>query len=1481
MTNSEDIHPVNIIPQYHLSNLDSKTISELPYILVPSSKLRILIDTGSTKSYINPIIAEHFFQNKFQSEPFEVRTAHGSSQGQFTTLVPCGEFFKQRNLKLKFNVFQFHKKFDLLLGIDCLKILKASVDLNKNVLRTPKIEIPLNYLNTNEAELHLIDSRTVQQVKIRVKNIENGDAVLPYMRIGNLEVPESLVRVKNFETNIKILNPDEKVAKFTQITPIEVEEIGEIPSPEKLETLNNFYEENFDFKFDTSKLRLDHMNEEEKSGILNLVNKYSDIFHQEDEPLSFTHHVKHKIRTTDEVPIYARNYRFPEIYRQEVDRQVEEMLAQGIVKHSDSPWNAPIWIVPKKADASGKPKFRVVIDYRKLNEKTHEDRYPLPQISELLDKLGRCQYFSVIDLKSGFHQIEVDPDSRAKTAFSTPNYHLEFTRLPFGLKNSPATFQRLMDNILRGIANEFCCVYLDDIIIFSVSLAEHLARLEEVFKRLRKANLKIQLDKTEFLRTEVAYLGHVITPEGVKPNPDKIKAIMNYPIPSTTTEIKSFLGLLGYYRKFIRDFAKITKPMTMCLRKGSKIDINCPYYRECFTKCQTLLTNEPILQYPDFQKPFRLTCDASNIAVGCVLSQVTNGADLPVAYASRTLNDTERRLSTIERELLAIVWGVQYFRPYLFGRKFKILSDHKPLQWLSSIKEPSSKLFKWRTRLSAYDFDIEYKKGQLNTNADALSRVELLNNLDEETDQRSPVNDPDYEPTSDEIEAALDECVAGLTPNTRKILDEMDIGSLAVQPDSETRSVIADFDSDDGDSNPTSTVHSDAIGHAIVAIPIKDDPVNVCKNQILIEIVRTPTDQPVEILKLFNDKNRMIVQLSETHLERDVIKFVKEHVQPKIKYGVYFAENIYPEFVAIMTKNFTFSEISMTKYTKLLKDILEENERKAIIQKHHEGVTNHRGIDECHLRLKRDFYWPNMRETIQKYINNCEICVKCKYDRMPIKVKYNVTPTASRPLETLHIDTMTLDGSKFLTLVDSFSRYAQAYPLKSANAIDVIEALLQYFKHHGTPTNIVTDNGPEFQNSLFREFMLLHRVLVHYTASQHPESNSIVERFHSTLVEHFRILSLRPEYKKSPSKTKVDYAIVAYNNSIHSASKLTPFELLYGHIKQPTLLEFDADQILTNNYLDSHRERMKIVYSQMQKKFLEDKTKIIEKLNEKREETPPIPPEVYVKTVQKQSKTKPKFNKEIIKTVNPELKTANIIPRHHNTREKIHLVNVRRPKKFAEATSSAWDEKLNKSEILVEKFGLKITREDLLSLKGKNWLNDQVINFYMELIDQRSRGNNKFPKTHSFNVYLFQSFESRGFERVRNYTRKTDIFSKDIIIIPIFKEAHWRLVIVKIPSKEIIYFDSLNLDHTNILDTVQSYLKQEYQAKKNKTLNLDDWKIYKYPETPQQSNCFDCGAYSCQIANLVAINEPIIIPAEDVPSLREKICYEILKSELI
>lgn len=552
-------------------------------------------------------------------------------------------------------------------------------------------------------------------------------------------MPKALVNIVNNYAITTIINSRENPVQINFENNFEVEpiDICEVNFCEEME-IDDDISPNYDniLKANLKNLRLNHCNQEERDAIRNLCLEFRDIFYCENIPLTFTNQIRHKINLTNENPIFTKSYRYPEIHKAEVKEQISKMLKQGIIQNSTSPWSSPIWIVPKKLDASGKRKWRMVVDYRKLNEKTIDDKYPLPNIADILDKLGRSNYFSTLDLASGFHQIEMEPEDVQKTAFSTENGHYEFKRMPFGLKNAPSTFQRVMDNILRGLQNEICLVYLDDIVIFSTSLQEHITRLRQVFTRLRESNFKIQMDKSEFLKKEVQYLGHVVTTEGVKPNPDKVSAIKKFPIPKTQKEIKSFLGLLGYYRRFIKDFAKITKPLTQCLKKDSKIIHNSDFINS-FEHCKQLLINAPILQYPDFEKQFILTTDASNFAIGAVLSQGNVPHDKPVAYASRTLNDSETKYSTIEKELLAIVWACKYFRPYLFGRKFQIYTDHRPLIWLFNLKEPNSKLVRWRLKLEEYDYEIVYKKGKQNQNADALSRIQI-NALESESIFNNP-----------------------------------------------------------------------------------------------------------------------------------------------------------------------------------------------------------------------------------------------------------------------------------------------------------------------------------------------------------------------------------------------------------------------------------------------------------------------------------------------------------------------------------------------------------------------------------------------------------------------------------------------------------------------------------------------------------------------------------------------------------------------
>lgn len=474
---------------------------------------------------------------------------------------------------------------------------------------------------------------------------------------------------------------------------------------------------------DLGNIQLSHLNEEEKSGILKLLEKHKKLLYKEGDRLTNTTSIVHEIRTITNEQINAKLYRYPPQHDAEVRRQMMEMEKNGIIRKSKSRYCSPIIVIPKKKDNSGVQKYRIVVDYRKLNEITIDDKYPLPNIDSILDKLGKAQYFSSLDLAKGYHQILIAEKDIEKTAFITPAGLYEFVRMPFGLKNAPATFQRLINEILREYINKICVVYLDDILIFSTTLEEHLNSLEKIFKKLTEHNLKIQADKCSFMKRETEFLGHVLTTEGIKPNPNKVSDILLVELPKTEKQLKSFLGMTGFYRKFVKDYAKVAYPLIKYLKKDVKINIKDPQYIEAFEKLKLLIASHPILKFPDFEKPFVVTTDASDYAIGAVLSQDGH----PICYVSRTLNNHERNYSVTDKEFLAIVYSVTYFRPYLYGNRFKIITDHAPIKYLNykyKGKEFSQRNQRWILKLQEYNFDIEYLQGKENKVADFLSRIE-------------------------------------------------------------------------------------------------------------------------------------------------------------------------------------------------------------------------------------------------------------------------------------------------------------------------------------------------------------------------------------------------------------------------------------------------------------------------------------------------------------------------------------------------------------------------------------------------------------------------------------------------------------------------------------------------------------------------------------------------------------------------------------
>jgi transposase InsO family protein len=458
----------------------------------------------------------------------------------------------------------------------------------------------------------------------------------------------------------------------------------------------------------------------QKAELTALLEEFRDIFAKNPKRPGRTNQVRHEIDTGSNRPINVAPYRLGPVEKQKVAEEIKVMQENDIIRPSRSPWAAPVVLVTKKDGT-----IRFCVDYRKINAITKKDVYPLPRIDEALDAMHGATLFSTLDLASGYWQVEMDPQDREKTAFISDQGLFEFNVMPFGLCNAPATFQRLMDAVLAGLKWTTCLVYLDDIIIFSKTFPEHLERLRGVFERIREAKLELKATKCHFARRDIAYLGHVVSEKGIAPDPAKVRAVQDFPTPTTVKDLRSFLGLTSYYRRFVKNYAKISYPLYRLLEKNASFDwsVEC---QTAFAKLKTALTTKPILHTPDFTKTFKLQTDASDRGLGVVLSQNFDGREYPIAYASRTLSPGELKWDTREKEALAIIWGCEHFRPYLIGKPFMVETDHSSLKWLMNV--PKGRLSRWALRLSEYDFEIRHKAGVTHGNADGVSRVPLPHN---------------------------------------------------------------------------------------------------------------------------------------------------------------------------------------------------------------------------------------------------------------------------------------------------------------------------------------------------------------------------------------------------------------------------------------------------------------------------------------------------------------------------------------------------------------------------------------------------------------------------------------------------------------------------------------------------------------------------------------------------------------------------------
>ena len=466
----------------------------------------------------------------------------------------------------------------------------------------------------------------------------------------------------------------------------------------------------------------EELTEEERKKVHQMLMEVNEALSKGDNDIGIADVNPHRIETTQETPIWLKARNFSQPINDEIHRQCEELLLNDVLEYSNSPWSAPV-VPVRKTDGS----LRLCVDYRQLNKVTKKENFPMPNLTSSIYKPRNVKFFSKIDLVRGYYQVPIHEESRPYTAFTTAQEHYQFKRLSFGLKNSGMAFQRVMQQILAPVLNQNIVVYIDDILIMSETFEEHILLVEKVLTLLRKSGIKVKVSKCEMFKSETNFLGHVISSEGIRKSPEYIESVRMAKKPETITDMRKFLGLVNFQRKFVANCSILTKPLSDWTSgaKSKKI-IWSQEMDVAYLKLKEEIAKDVMLAYPSYEKDvpkMELYVDASGTGTGACLMQKLKGEYKVIGYASKTFSDTQRRYNATDRELAALRWGIINFRGFLAGVPFILVTDHKPLIYLNNMAVTNSRLMRTVTELAEYEFEIKYRPGVDNEAADFLSRL--------------------------------------------------------------------------------------------------------------------------------------------------------------------------------------------------------------------------------------------------------------------------------------------------------------------------------------------------------------------------------------------------------------------------------------------------------------------------------------------------------------------------------------------------------------------------------------------------------------------------------------------------------------------------------------------------------------------------------------------------------------------------------------
>lgn len=868
-----------------------------------------------------------------------------------------------------------------------------------------------------------------------------------------------------------------------------------------------------------------------------LIREFKSSFASDSLRVNQTTVASHTINTGSAEPIRERCRPTPASQVAIIEQAVQQMLSNGQIEKSNGFWASNALLVKKKDGT-----HRFCIDFRRVNGITAKEATLIPSIEPIFNQFrngtnGLSQaVFSTIDLASGYWQIPIkDEESREKTSFITSSGIYRFKVMPFGLVNAPATFQRMMNELLQEHIGKFVHVYLDDICVFSENFDRHIDHLRTVFDIMKRANLQMRLGKCTFARISVPFLGHVISRDGIRPKADNIRSVSEFPVPTSVDQVRRFLGLSSYYRRFVPRFAAIAEPLIALTRKEVKFD----WSRECsqaFNQLRRILTSEPVLCHVDFNKPFILKTDASQNGIGAVLAQEydshdcidsdSDSAKAPservIAYASRILNAAERRYMVTEQEALAIVWALKHWRTTILGHEIKIVTDHQPLKWLLLGKETNSKLTRWGLIISEFGtVSIEYKSGESNADADALSRITW-------PDQESPVSATTAVASSSApavIAAVLtrknnrkNKSKSKSTNATQKPrLSEDNLPELTreLNPGSAHRWSLRDLFSE----SETLEGEDEA--------KLKDIQFNL--DQVRQAQQEDPDCQTWLLFKQ-DPANEKFKSLSQDVVTRLVATTSVMTVLNNILYHVGIPAN---------------SKRRMQWKPRL---VVPRTLVEAVCSWVHDSITGaHVGIRRTYHDTRTRFYWNGMYEDIRTHVRLCIRCNEIKPS--PKRTGDMISIHAQRPFDLVGIDVLgglqptPRNYTKIVVMVDHFSGYLVCVPVRNETADEIARAMFELIFKFGAPKMFLSDNGAPFIANANRALEKMLNIGHSFTTPYHPMSNGKTERANKSIC---KMLAAVVNDKKDDWDNWLPIITFAYNKSFNESVQDTPFSLVHG-----------------------------------------------------------------------------------------------------------------------------------------------------------------------------------------------------------------------------------------------------------------------------------------------------------------------------------------------